>query len=351
MLAPPTELFRIRLFRHPESLKQRKASKMQNRAIAVFAAAVLICLLPAAGQAVTPYSQDFETMDFLSASALSGDDWLVWGNVFTPDTVFAYYYGAFPAPNTGFGFCQVDTGQGGEPQGAQQLVIFSDYNNTDHGNGFLIESNTYREQIVAAEDVDQIWAFDFQAKRGNLELSSTALAFIKTLDPNNGYATTNFITADMTTIPETWSDFRITITIDASLVGQILQIGFANTATLYQGAGIFYDNLVFSMIGYSGVPVTSALPGAVLRQNYPNPFNPLTRIEFSLDRPGMVNLSVFDLAGRRIATLHRGDLGTGEHKVTWDGRTDRGANAPAGQYHYVLQTPAGQVSRSMILLK
>ena len=35
------------------------------------------------------------------------------------------------------------------------------------------------------------------------------------------------------------------IYIDPSLAGQILQFGFVNVATYYQGSGIFYDNVSF----------------------------------------------------------------------------------------------------------
>ena len=97
--------------------------------------------------------------------------------------------------------------------------------------------------------------------------------------------------------------------------------------------------------GLPRVPAGSRLSVA------PNPFNPQTRIDFVLDRRGHVEIAVFDLAGRRIATLHQGELGIGEHHVTWNGRTDTGAPAPSGQYRYVLKTATGQVARSMMLLK
>ena len=143
----------------------------------------------------------------------------------------------------------------------------------------------------------------------------------------------------------------MSLTIDAGLVGQLVQFGFACTATLYESSGIFYDNLVFHQTGVSGVPDGATAMGAMLRQNYPNPFNPLTRIDFALERPGNVDLSVYDLSGRRVTTLLRDDLGSGEHHVTWDGRTGSGAMAAAGQYRYVLTTPAGKTSRGMVLLK
>ena len=222
---------------------------MKTRAIGFILVAILVCMIPAAGLALEPYVEDFEGMNAADTQALANGGWLVFANVFGPDWAYWYGYGTFPAPNDGFGFCQVATGEGGAAQGANQLVSFSDYNNADHGNGAFIESNVFQEMAVGAGDVGETWVFEFQAKMGNLELESTALAFIKTLDPNAGWATTNFLTIDMTTTPADWTDYALSIVIDPSLVGQIFQVGFSNTATLYQGSGVFYDNINFHNTG------------------------------------------------------------------------------------------------------
>jgi hypothetical protein len=220
---------------------------MKLRIVHVLAAAFLF-LAPAAGHAdLAPYSQNFDGLVQTDPSALGNDGWKVFGNVFSPDHSTYYYgYGPFPAPNNAGGFCGLDVGQGGPSQGTQQLVVFSDYNNGDHANHFQIEANTFQEQTIGAADVGRMAVFTFDAKRGNLVAPTTALAFIKTLDPNNSYALTNFVQADMTSIPQTWGTYSISLKIDSGLVGQILQIGFANTATDYVSSGIFYDNVAFT---------------------------------------------------------------------------------------------------------
>jgi hypothetical protein len=222
---------------------------MKTRAIGLFLVAAVICMIPAAGLALEPYSQDFEGLNQADTGALSADGWLVFANVFGPDWAYWYGYGAFPAPNDGFGFCAIANGEGGGAQGAQQLVAFSDYNNADHANGAFIESNVFQEMTVGAGDVGELWVFDFDAKMGNLEGGTTALAFIKTLNPAAGWATTNFITLDTTAIPAAWGSYALSIAIDPSLEGQILQIGFSSTATLYEGSGVFYDNINFHISG------------------------------------------------------------------------------------------------------
>lgn len=325
---------------------------MRNSARTLIAAAALICLIPAAGQALAPFSQDFEALGQLDPNALATDGWLVYGNVFTPTGTYLYGYGPFPAPNGTGAFCAIDAGQGGIEQGAQQLSVYSDYNNVAaHTAGNNVESNVFHEQTIAPGDVGNTWVFAFQAKLGNLAGGSTAKAFIKTLNPAAGYALTNFIAADMTSIPTSWGSYSLTISIDAGLSGQLLQFGFLNNATHFESSGIFYDNVAFHVQEATAVPPDAIALGAELRQNYPNPFNPSTQIVFALEQPSVVEVAVYDLAGRRLATLQRGELGAGEHQVVWDGRTDGGLPAPTGQYRYVLRTASGQLSRGMVLLK
>ena len=195
------------------------------------------------------YSQNFEGMEVAvdGSTALTDDGWLAFANVFGPDWAYWYGYGPFGAPNNSGGpaFSNVVTGEGGVDQGDRQLVVFSDYNNGDHGNGAYIESNVFQEQTVGAADVGSLVTFTFDAKLGNLEAPTTALAFIKTLDPGAGYAMTNFETVETTAIPTAWGTYSIDLFIDASLEGQILQFGFSNTATGYNASGVIYDNATF----------------------------------------------------------------------------------------------------------
>ncbi|OGF14504.1 MAG: hypothetical protein A2W00_04860 [Candidatus Eisenbacteria bacterium RBG_16_71_46] len=323
---------------------------MTLRAPAAFVAAFL-CFAPVASHAaLSAYTQDFEGLVMADPDALGNDGWLVYGNVFDPTgTTYLYGYGPFPAPNTGAAFCAIATGEGGVPQGTQQLSVYSDYNNGDHALLRRIESNVYQEQIIGAGDVGMTWTFQFDAKRGNLAGGSTALAFIKTLSLPT-YALTNFITADMTTIPTTWGTYSVSLPITAGLVGQIFQIGFLNNATNYEPSAIIYDNLNLAgaTTDVPGAPLANAIE---LRAAAPNPFRNSTQIAYSLARGGFADLSVYDIAGRRMATLFRGQAAPGSHVATWDGRSADGHIAPAGVYRYVLQTDAGRQVRSMVLTR
>ncbi len=115
------------------------------------------------------------------------------------------------------------------------------------------------------------------------------------------------------------------------------------------GGAIWVDDVMFYNVSLTGD--TPEPRNVELRQNVPNPFNPVTRIDFNLKFEDMVDLAVYDVAGRRIATLVSGRLGEGVHHVTWDGKADNGTPAASGVYWYMLRTSTERVSRSMVLLR
>lgn len=89
----------------------------------------------------------------------------------------------------------------------------------------------------------------------------------------------------------------------------------------------------------------------VLHQNVPNPFNPTTCLEFDLPRAGEVELFVYDVTGRRVATLVQGRLEAGHHDVVWSARSERGERAASGIYFYRLRVDGEAKTRRMTLLK
>jgi len=121
--------------------------------------------------------------------------------------------------------------------------------------------------------------------------------------------------------------------------------------TLMNGAA-WIDDISFRQLDPTGVPNQPTVPITfLLHQNVPNPFNPATRIDFELQQPDVVDLTIFDVAGRRIRTLTTGALGAGPHSVTWDGKSTDGGTAANGIYRYILTTTTGRTSRSMVLAR
>ncbi len=84
---------------------------------------------------------------------------------------------------------------------------------------------------------------------------------------------------------------------------------------------------------------------------WPNPFNPKTTLRFSTVVAGSVSLEVYDVAGRRLRTLHRGQLPAGSHQFEWNGRGDGGEALASGLYFVRLQGEEFEASLKIILLK
>jgi len=225
---------------------------MKTRALLIVLAVTF--LLPALAIAqISAYSQDFEGLTSApedGTTALGDDGWLYFVNVFNSGGAYLYGYGVGAAPNAGTHMSAVVEGEGGAAQEIKQLSIFSDYGNAGaHDAGDLIETNIFQERTVDASNVGQTWIMSFDAKKSNLEGASTAAAFIKTLDPNAGWATTNMILTETTSISSSWSSYNVALVIDAGLVGQIFQFGFMNVASNWEGSGIIYDNVNLSLDG------------------------------------------------------------------------------------------------------
>jgi len=83
-----------------------------------------------------------------------------------------------------------------------------------------------------------------------------------------------------------------------------------------------------------------------LEQNYPNPFNPTTQINYSIKEAGLVQLKVYDILGKEIATLVNENKEAGNYSIGFNA-----AELPSGVYIYQLTTPGFSQVRKMILAK
>ena len=66
-----------------------------------------------------------------------------------------------------------------------------------------------------------------------------------------------------------------------------------------------------------------------LKQNYPNPFNPTTKIGYEIPKASFVEIQVFDIIGRRIATPVKAQMEAGKYEFSFDG-----GNITSGIYYY-----------------
>ena len=88
-----------------------------------------------------------------------------------------------------------------------------------------------------------------------------------------------------------------------------------------------------------------------LHQNYPNPFNPVTNLSYDLPEDAMVNITVYDMMGKVVASLVNGQQSAGFKTLQWDATNRSGMPISAGLYIYTIQAGEFNQTRKMILLK
>lgn len=246
---------------------------------------ILTALSIPAFATVTAFSDDFEGLAVGGGGTeLSDLGWRVGMNVFdgagTYPGNFKFFDGLHLAPNGGAAYSSVASGDatnGGS--GTNYLNVYSNYDCCDlgnapgsqqgHGDGptvDVVNALVVKEFNITSDDIGSSVTLTFDAKRpdfeddgfgddessavGNLcQGTCTASAFVKTLDPGAGFAQTNFLDEDMTSISQgDWTTFSITIDLsDPLLDGQILQVGFQSFAGQFDNSGVYYDNVSLSV--------------------------------------------------------------------------------------------------------
>jgi hypothetical protein len=83
-----------------------------------------------------------------------------------------------------------------------------------------------------------------------------------------------------------------------------------------------------------------------LNQNYPNPFNPTTTIRYGVPEAGPVSLEVFNMLGKRVATLVNENQNAGTYDVDFNA-----GNLTSGVYVYRLSVRGKTKTKKLTLIK
>ena len=100
-------------------------------------------------------------------------------------------------------------------------------------------------------------------------------------------------------------------------------------------------------VGVGGAPATTLSLGA----SRPNPAFGEARLAFTLPHAGRVRLTIYDLTGARVRTLHDGVAPAGLTTAAWDGRDERGRGVRAGAYFYRLEFEGQSLARRLVYMR
>ena len=106
----------------------------------------------------------------------------------------------------------------------------------------------------------------------------------------------------------------------------------------------FFLNATWWLLSDAATPVEGGdQPSSPLDlHTWPNPFNPFTTISCTMRETGLLEVDIFDLAGRRVRSLTAGSCTAGEHHVQWDGLDSGSRPVPSGVY--LVRARAGSYS-------
>lgn len=101
-------------------------------------------------------------------------------------------------------------------------------------------------------------------------------------------------------------------------------------------------------VAATGVEPAATAARLELSAPVPNPSLRSTRLDFVLPRAGDAELAIYDVGGRRLATVLRASLAAGRHSAAWDGKGPEGRRVRAGLYFARLSFGEERVARPVV---
>jgi C1A family cysteine protease len=124
-------------------------------------------------------------------------------------------------------------------------------------------------------------------------------------------------------------------------------MGPTNMGWTYSGWNI--DDVAIS--GLEDLGPGDPLPAGIrLHQSRPNPMRSAADISYVMPGTDHLELSVYDVAGRRVRRLVDGTRTAGSHSLVWDGTTASGRRVPAGVYFVVAATSDSRDTMKLVRL-
>ena len=126
----------------------------------------------------------------------------------------------------------------------------------------------------------------------------------------------------------------------------IWYVGFGHLYLYRFVQSAFHENILAS---YNDSE--SLLKTFMLYPNYPNPFNPTTTIRYNLLQSSLVNITIYDMMGRKIKTLINQSQDVGQRSIVWKATNDFGHPVSTGIYLYQIHAGDNIQTKKMIFLK
>lgn len=140
-----------------------------------------------------------------------------------------------------------------------------------------------------------------------------------------------------------------------AVVGTIGQVdaGTQSSAS-YSVTGGFWGGTAGAVTGIhdpgDGNPIEPIMVTRLLAPA-PNPLRAWTRISFELAEPRDVAITIFDVRGGKVRSLHHGPLPAGRYDLEWDARDQTGNRVASGVYFLFVRLGRTSDSRRLVVIR
>jgi len=97
--------------------------------------------------------------------------------------------------------------------------------------------------------------------------------------------------------------------------------------------------------------VSGLTPRFTIGRVVPNPASAASRLDFTMSESQYVEITVYDVTGRRVRNLVSGMRSRGEHAVSWDGRDERGFDTPSGLYFFRMKSGNQAITTRLVRVR
>jgi hypothetical protein len=224
--------------------------------------------------------------------------------------------------------------------------------------GFGLESPADEASVTVSGDVTVTWesTTDFDGNDVTYEWvlysadSSTVVVTVPSGDESSAsevtlpYATVDALLESAGLENGESADFVWNVRVSDGLDTVAVASGYDVASNTFEP--LYYSLTLERAMGTSNEAVSDLPEKFDLKQNYPNPFNPTTKIAFDLPQAASVELVVFDMLGRKVATLVSERMTAGTHTMDFNA-----SSLASGMYIYRIEAGSFTSIKKMMLIK
>ncbi len=243
------------------------------------------------------------------------------------------------------GHTDAHTSEQTQPENPPKFSVITLDTIYDDGNYVIKNNNIYWDESVHNlwNQIDSVSQPDFvnpllveavgEGNEDNMYFTEP-LSFEAMCDPQISYVALYYADPNAGTYPDSWC-----VGGDGGFFPDQIDLSYSTSSQSYTAAdgGLPVGNLNY----FPDIETNTeeVLLPEVLVDAYPNPFNQEININYHVKQKGLVNITIFDVSGRKIKDLVSTEQSTGEYTITWNMTSHTGAKVNDHVLIYRIETP------------